>query len=229
MPNRILKDSICTSDSVNALSDKAEILFYRLIVQCDDHGLFDGRASIIRTKCFPLKVDQIKEKDIEKWLNELTDAGMVGFYTVSGKQYLRMVSWDAHQQVRATHSKYPLPISDDINGYQVISDALENQNRIESESESNQNRSSDDAFELFWSAYPKKVGKQAALRAWKKAKANPGLVDKMLVAIEQQRRSKQWTDKGGQYIPNPATWLNEGRWDDELPTVQTEAERILGL
>ena len=55
MPNRILKESVCTSDSVNKLSWFEEVLFYRLIVNCDDYGRFDGRVSIIKNRLFPLK------------------------------------------------------------------------------------------------------------------------------------------------------------------------------
>jgi uncharacterized protein YdaU (DUF1376 family) len=68
-------------------------------------------------------------------------------------------------------------------------------------------------FDAFWQAYPKKVGKIAARKAWKKAKRPPtGII---LAAVEQQKKSDQWRKDNGQYIPNPATWLNQGRWDDE--------------
>lgn len=66
-------------------------------------------------------------------------------------------------------------------------------------------------FAEFWSAYPKKVGKGAAEKAWKKAKAN---LDSVLAAIKVQASSDQWRKENGQYIPNPATWINERRWED---------------
>lgn len=226
MPNRILKDSICTSDSINLLSDKAEILFYRLLVQCDDHGLFDGRISVIRARCFPLRVDAVKDKDVDKWLGELVAAEIVVPYQSGGKPYIAMKSWTDHQQVRATHSKYPIPSADDINGYQPISDDIRctrESNRIESEYESES--ISTESFDLFWTAYPKKVGKAAAFKVWQKAKANQGLLELILRAIEKQKRSKQWTEQNGQFIPNPATWLTQGRWDDELPAAETKGGR----
>jgi len=70
-------------------------------------------------------------------------------------------------------------------------------------------------FDTFWDAYPKKVGKQAAAKAWKKAK--PPL-DKCIATIAAFKRCEQWTKEGGQFIPHPSTWINEGRWDDEVPT-----------
>lgn len=73
-------------------------------------------------------------------------------------------------------------------------------------------------FELFWAAYPKKVGKQAAKKAFDRVKAP---VETLLTALERQKRSDQWSRDAGQYIPNPSTWLNQGRWEDELPEANT--------
>lgn len=75
----------------------------------------------------------------------------------------------------------------------------------------------DDAFEQFWKAYPssRRVGKKAALRAWQKAKDKPPLAD-ILASIALQAKSEQWKKDGGQFIPHPATWLNQGRWADEV-------------
>lgn len=72
------------------------------------------------------------------------------------------------------------------------------------------------AFDTFWRVYPKKAGKDAARRAFEKRKPDAELFDLMLAAISEQRQWDQW--KRG-YIPNPATWLNEGRWHDEQPAL----------
>lgn len=69
------------------------------------------------------------------------------------------------------------------------------------------------AFDTFWSVYPKKVGKEAARKAFAKAKVP---ADRLISAVEAQKNSEQWRKEGGRYIPNPATWLNQGRWDDEI-------------
>lgn len=71
-------------------------------------------------------------------------------------------------------------------------------------------------FSKFWDAYPKKVGKGAARKAWEKLRPSKCLTNQMLSAISVQRQSAQWTKDRGQYIPNPATWLNQGRWEDDL-------------
>lgn len=78
--------------------------------------------------------------------------------------------------------------------------------------------SAGDAFERFWSVYPRKVGKQSAKRAFEKVKVP---IETLVTAIERQKCSDQWTRDNGQYIPHPTTWLNQGRWDDELPEKQS--------
>lgn len=77
------------------------------------------------------------------------------------------------------------------------------------------------SFESFWALYPKKVGKGAARRAWTKLKPSDELVERIAVAVASQRTSAQWTKDDGRFIPNPATWLNEARWDDELAPANT--------
>lgn len=70
-------------------------------------------------------------------------------------------------------------------------------------------------FDEFWKAYPKKVGKEAARKAWVKAKGKPSVLE-IIAALDKQKNSEQWKRNSGQFIPNPATWLNQGRWADEV-------------
>ena len=73
----------------------------------------------------------------------------------------------------------------------------------------------DALFSKFWSAYPKKVAKPTAQAAFKKLNPDASLMEIILEALEKQKRSSQWTKDNGQYIPNPSTWLNQKRWEDE--------------
>jgi len=72
-----------------------------------------------------------------------------------------------------------------------------------------------DMFELFWKEYPKKVGKGAAEKSWKKISSIKSTFEKIITALEWQKKSDQWCKEGGQYIPNPATYLTQKRWMDE--------------
>lgn len=108
MPNRILKESICTSDSIDSLSWFDEVLFYRLIVNCDDYGRFDGRPAIIKNRLFPLK-ENLTAKTVAGAIDKLASAGLVTLYVFEGKPYLYLPTWNHHQSVRAKFSKYPAP------------------------------------------------------------------------------------------------------------------------
>lgn len=159
MPNRIIKESICRSDTINSLKPFEEILFYRLIVVCDDYGRFDGRPEIIKGSCFPLKDTAVK--DIGMALKRLVEVGLVELYEVHGKPVLQLSTWSAHQQIRAKKSKYPAPvetcnqlISDDCNSFRNRESKYENR---ESYSRNGDARTIEPAkhFEDFLSAYPK--------------------------------------------------------------------------
>lgn len=78
-------------------------------------------------------------------------------------------------------------------------------------------RAQEQRFSQFWAAYPRKVGKQTAKKAWSRLNPDDELTKVILEAVHIQKGSRQWRENNGQFIPNPATWLNQGRWEDELP------------
>ena len=70
-------------------------------------------------------------------------------------------------------------------------------------------------FDRFWEAYPRKEAKQTAKKAFEKLNPDDGLLQKMLEAVERFKGSAQWKEDGGRFIPHPATWINQRRWEDE--------------
>ena len=78
-------------------------------------------------------------------------------------------------------------------------------------------------FERFWSCYPRKVGKGNAEKSWKKLPIKEKL-GQILIALETQKKSKQWQDF--QYIPHPVTWLNQRRWEDESPELSGKYKNL---
>ena len=77
-------------------------------------------------------------------------------------------------------------------------------------------------FETFWKAYPynsngRKMGKAAALKAWKKIKPSQELTSRILAAIRKQSDTNHWAGSNGDvFVPHASTWLNKGNWDDEM-------------
>jgi hypothetical protein len=66
-----------------------------------------------------------------------------------------------------------------------------------------------------WSAYPKRVGKGAAFRVWKKTP----FADRKAILEDidiRKRTHDPWLRDGGKYIPNPTTYLNQRRWEDDI-------------
>ncbi len=164
MPNRIIKESICRSDSIDSLSWFEEVLFYRLIVVCDDYGRFDGRAAIIKGACFPLK--DIRIGQIEKALDKLSTAGMVIRYEAQKKPFLQLTAWEKHQQKRAKNSKYPAPYE---TSYHLISDDSNSSRNRETRNEKRESGNEDarakervERFEEFWEIYPNKQRRSMA-------------------------------------------------------------------
>ncbi len=189
MPNRIIKESICRSGSIDSLSWFEEVLFYRLIVVCDDYGRFDGRLAIIRGSCFPLK--DMRLDQIEDALKKLAIAGMIQRYKTEDGAFLQLTAWGKHQQIRAKNSKYPAPVEEyhplpskysenhheivlDINGNQMISDDIGCPRNRESRIEIRESRSENTGahairplrFEEFWDAYPNKQRRHLAEKAY---------------------------------------------------------------
>jgi len=73
-----------------------------------------------------------------------------------------------------------------------------------------------ESFDLFWKEYPKKRGKETAERAWLKIAPNNGLCETIITAIKKQKTWPDWVKDCGQFIPYPASWLNQKRWEDEI-------------
>lgn len=112
MPNRIIKESICTSEDFNALSWYEQSFFMRLIVTVDDFGRYDARPAVLKGRMFPLSA--ATDKNVTESLIKLSAAGIVDLYSVGGRPFLQLCAWDKHQTIRAKKSKYPAPEENEI-------------------------------------------------------------------------------------------------------------------
>jgi hypothetical protein len=85
------------------------------------------------------------------------------------------------------------------------------------------------AFEAFWERYPKKVAKPAAQRAWITLDLSAEARADVMAGLKRWKCSKQWADDGGKYVPNAANWINDRRWEDEVPLAVPPAVRANAL
>ena len=227
MPNRIIKESICTSENIDLLSPFQETVFYRLLVNCDDYGCFDARIKVVSSRLFPLRV--IRPSEIAKALDRLSEVGLITLYEVDGKPYLKLKKWADHQRLRASKHKYPIPedgtVCDKLPQVAASCGELRPEsNPIQSNKNPNPNpnptraRAHENAhFEEFWSVYPRHEDKQAAKKAFDKIDPDDDLFQVMMKAIADWKQSDQWQEDGGKFIPYPSSWLNKRRWEDEVP------------
>jgi hypothetical protein len=81
-------------------------------------------------------------------------------------------------------------------------------------------------FEAFWNAYPRRIAKKAAFKAFECAVREGAEIEKILSSVAAYKR---WLSNPDTWRPEPAhptTWLNQGRWDDELEDQKPEIQQI---
>jgi hypothetical protein len=204
MPDRLLRESIRTSESIDKLSAFEETFFYRLMVSVDDQGYIDARPKVLSKTLYPLK--DVRDCQIKDTLRKLSSAGLVSFFKrEDGKLFVRLTNWDRYQSTRSDTSETETETQDSLK-------KTTEKPRVSKLSEAMQKR-----FDRFWKAYPRKVGKGKAEDSFARYRPDDELTDVMIRAVEAAKQTAQWQREGGQYIPHPATWLNQRRWEDEMP------------
>lgn len=95
-----------TSARVDALSESSELFYRRLHSIVDDYGRHEAHPELLRTKCYPLRVDRVKAKHVVSWLAECEKAALLVVYKVGSKTYLQLTDW---RQQQRSDSKCPAP------------------------------------------------------------------------------------------------------------------------
>ncbi len=203
MGNRILKETICTSDTIDVLSPEEERLFYRLIVRADDYGRLDGRLPIIRSGCFPLKTETIELDALAAWLQTLEGVGLIRQYIVADKPYYQISSWDQHQQVRNKRSRFPDPLdqepsSDSVGDHPISLDinCASESNPIQSKENPTRASVMDDEEEPKWNAILPNVLREPLKKlAHNERAAHPDKSVPFKLGETQQLRLAEFTKK----------------------------------
>lgn len=219
MPNRIVREGILSSERVCSLGWQEEVFYRRLMSVVDDYGRFEASPNLLRSKCFPIQVDRIREADILRWMAACQTAELIvlykGVHNGREKQFLQITEFRQRQRVP---SKYPAP--DDgqmtvicpsnarlgvVKG--VVKD-VNGQDKLDREREEQQLVShSEELYRL----YPRKKAKPVALESIRKALGKVAFED-LKKAVQKFAASSQ--GKEVRYIPHPATWFNQERWTD---------------
>ena len=232
---RQIKHDFYLDEELAGCSRDARLLFPGLWILADRAGRLEDRPARIKVQVFPYD-DDIGTAEVDKLLTELSKHFILR-YECKGKRLIQIVNFCKHQHchVREPQSEIPEPIQVKKTkkarckpGASPVQEPVENpsgpaasgvlSNGVLSIEEPQTGASpvsraapSEVLFDDFWKNYPRKVGRQEAVKAWKKIKPDANLLNQILAALEWQR--KTWRDP--EYIPYPASWLNGRRWEDE--------------
>ena len=111
----------------------------------------------------------------------------------------------------------------DKNSNTVLSDQSDDTPDQPDEHDPNYN---DERFNFFWKEYPRKVGKGKAFESWKKLKLSDKKAREIIISVRKHTQSNDWKKENGKYIPNPATFLNQRRFDDEIALSENNPSSI---
>lgn len=229
---RTLKPDHRQHRKVGPLSHVVYRLWVGMIVEADDEGRLVADPGQLRVLIFGYHPDVTRE-EIDTGLATLATYGLIQRYTVAATPYACFPSWKDHQRIKKpTPSRLPPPPLVENSSptpspplpHSSRKSALEGKGREGKGKEYSLERADTPQFEQFWKAYPRKIGKASARRVWMKVGQGNGFLARTLVALAAQVQSEQWRREGGRFIPHPATWLNQGRWDDEVAPGASEEE-----
>lgn len=142
----------------------------------------------------------------------LTGVEVIAFRFIKGQIDRNAAISDARS--RAGSIKKEQNKTNDIKTEQTASNSVKENNNKNKKENKNDN---DNRFDRFWAVYPRKVAKPDARKKFDKLNPDDELLEVMIQAVERQKQSDQWTKDNGQYIPHPATWIHQRRWEDEAP------------
>lgn len=229
MPDRIIRESICTSETLNQLTDFEERFWNRLIVNCDDYGRFDARPAILKGRLFPL-MDNKTLKNVSDALTALASVGLVKLYQVDGKPFLQVVTWEKYQRIRAKRSKFPPPdetccqmTADDVNsGRNPIQAKAKSESEAKAQAESVRSPyvQALQAFTAMREQSGKPMGRDAIVILQAKLEQMAPKDQEKQISILQQSVVKGWMD----VYP-----LDRGKGDAKVEPIENRPRRGRGI
>jgi hypothetical protein len=199
-----LDDNFPDNPKIRGLSNEAFRLYIELLCYCG-RLLTDGYIKQIALDRLDADITHLELLDAR--LLDATDDGV----------YIR--SYDEWQTLKADIDKSREQGRERQRRYNAKTNALMTESRIQNTDNRIQNTEID--FDAFWSVYPRKHGKQAAIRAWLTAikKVEPQVI------VEAAKRYADDPNRVDQFTAHASTWLNQGRWEDApLPNRVSRAE-----
>lgn len=228
MRARNLKPGFFKNEILGALQPTTRLLFAGLWCCADRNGRMDDRPTRIKVEVLPYD-----DCNVDVLLNDLMQTGFINRYSVNGNKYIEIINFTKHQtpHIKESDGQIPGPNEHKKNTKRTrCPSGVKTPDSLTPSSLTPDSPFSDSllsCFEVFWKSYPKKIGRGYAFKIWKKIKPTQTLLDRMVQKVEEFKKTEQWQKENGKFIPNPATWLNQERWDDEVPTEKKEIPKYL--
>lgn len=236
---RTIKPEFFTSEDIVSLTPLARLFYVSLWCEADREGRLSWKTKTLKMRYFPAD-----DCDIDELAGELLDAGLIEIYEDEGKQYAFIPSFEKHQIINNRESASVLPgpkmskkgnstsscanptREKDASGtrdefaHEQLTDASgtrgdATEGKEGKERKEGNARAAGVGFAEFWIAYPRKVSKGQAEKAFAKLNPDEHLLGTILAAVQRAKTRDGWRKDGGQFIPYPASWLNARGWEDE--------------
>lgn len=237
---RNIKPDFWTDEKLVELETWERLLFIGLWNFADDEGYMPYSPKRIKMQVFP--GDSL---EVSRGVQSLISIGAVELFDSEFGQVLHITKWSKHQKVSnpskskyssielvpldEKHRKQALPQQESLEDSAKSTEGsreLRMEREVEREVKKDLSSRKPDEFDQWYSRYPKKEAKEAARKAFAKARKS---VDLSVLLEGVDRYVAATRDKDRQYLALPATWLNAGRWADELPEQTGQPGWTLGL
>lgn len=215
---RTIKPEFFTSSDITSLTPLSRLFYVSLWCESDREGRLKWDTKALKRRYFP-----DEDCHIDDMGAELIDSGLVVIYEVDGKKYAEIPMFKNHQVINNKEAQSILPSR--VKGASKARESGVQGEGKEGREGKGREHASNAGFDEFWKAYPKKVGKDAALKAWEKIKPDDDLLAKILKSVSAAAKSKDWMKDAGEFIPHASTWINGKRWEDftEATVIQADA------
>jgi len=225
---RMFSKVITNSSRFLMMPQSAQNLYFHLGMNADDDGFCEHFTIMRMTESKPddLRILQSKE-----------------FVKIFDDKVLIVLNWKENNYVRSdryTPSRYlkiykeelellsgiPIGIPNDnqrLTQDRIGKDRIGKDNTDKREEKTEKNNADslleeklEEKFERFWKEYPRKIAKSVAFKSFVKINPDDNLFKTMIEKLVAYKETEQWQKDKGRFIPHPATWLNQERWQDVL-------------
>lgn len=225
---RMFSKDITTSDAFREMPPSSQALYFHLGMEADDDGFLDNYRGLMRAV-------NASEDDLRVLIGKR-------FLILFPSKIIVVKHWkinntiknDRYNETKHLEEKGALVVKENGAYTERIHSGskMEPQYRIGKDRigkdriEEDRRESVTELFDLFWEKYPKKVGKGEALRSWSKLRPSRELAERIIASVIAHFVDSQWVRDGGRFIPNPSTFLNQGRYDDEVAVAKSNVIKL---